>query len=110
MKQFEDKPPLLPLESSEWKLGSDHNELQGHLFMLDVDWTQNFTVPPSNWIDFQEKDTMDWEELEEENNRFVPVEPKLNRLVYRTRHVQALDDENCNAPLEVFKPTYLFDK
>lgn len=53
---------------------------------------------------------MDWEELEEEINRFVPVEPKLNRLVFRTKLVQAVDDEDCNAPLEVFKPTYLFDK
>lgn len=91
MQQFEDKPPLLPIESSEWKLGSDLKELQGHLFMLDIDQTENFTEPPRNWIDSKERDTMNWEDLEEENDRFVAIEPKLNRLVYRTKHVQALD-------------------
>ena len=110
MKQFEDKPPLLPLESTEWKLGSDYKELQSHLFMLNIDYTDNYTVPPSNWLTQQEKNEMDWEELEDENNRFVPVEPKLNRLVFRAKHVQDLNDESCNAPLEMFVPFYLFDK
>ena len=61
-------------------------------------------------MDQNEKDTMNWEELEEEMDRYVPVEPKLNRLVFRTRLVQNPNDEDCNAPLEIFKPTYLFNE